>query len=130
MSKFDNIAERLRHHTQDSAYYTRRAHPRRDQDRCICMIDELPMPVEDWSPGGICVRGDTRMFNYGDRYTIQLKFKLDEEIIEVTHTAHIVRLRGDKIAFKFDPLPRNVYHQFQRVIDHSVANEFIISQDY
>jgi hypothetical protein len=130
MSLYQNIAERLRHHVQDSAYHTRRAHPRRDQDRCIGMIDDSPMPVEDWSPGGVCVRGDTRMFSMGDRHNVELKFKLDEEIIEVTHTAHVVRLRGDKIAMKFAPLPRDVYHKFQRVIDHSVANEFVISQDY
>ena len=107
---------------------TRRRHPRRASDRCVAVICGQPFPVEDWSPGGLLIAADERLFSMGQDMEFTVKFKLRNAILDIAHRGRVVRKTNQKVAFEFEALPQTVRHAFQQVIDDQVAREFANSQ--
>ncbi|HRQ61896.1 MAG TPA: PilZ domain-containing protein, partial [Alphaproteobacteria bacterium] len=57
-----------------------------------------------------------------------LKFKIRTTIIDVAHTATVVRKSKGSVSFEFAPLTRQVRNDFQNIMDDFMANEFANSQ--
>src|SRR5262245_4931301 len=110
------------------ANIARRRHPRREDDRCVIVICGQAFPVENWSQGGILLNGDERLFSVHQDVDFTIKFKLREKILDVIHTARVVRKNPSKIALEFKPLGQNVVRSFQMVIDDAIARDFANSQ--
>ena len=107
---------------------TRRRHPRRKSDRCVAVICGQTFPVEDWSPGGLQIAADDRLFSMGQDIDFTVKFKLRNTILDVNHRGRVVRKTNQKVAFEFEALPQAIRRAFQQVIDDQVAREFANSQ--
>lgn len=107
---------------------TRRRYSRRHCDQCVANIAGTMYPVQDWSLGGVLMNGDGRMFTNGQEYEITLKFKLRDEVLDVIHTAKVIRRNRNKIAFQFLPLNTKIRKGFQHVVDDYVAQRFADSQ--
>lgn len=109
-------------------YSSRRAFPRRASDHCVGMIDGKPMPVLDWSEGGVRVFGDTRTVNVGKEIDVALKFHTNNTLIDIRHRGEIVRKSAESFAVKFFPLTSEMHKAFQYVIDNFNTEEFVASQ--
>jgi hypothetical protein len=106
----------------------RRAYPRRGHDKCVSVIDDHFMPIENWSMSGVLLNGDERMYNVGDNVDMTLKYKTSKGIVEIAQQAHVVRKGKERIAMEFSPLGKSSFHDFQRVIDDDAASQFAASQ--
>lgn len=106
----------------------RRAYPRRDNDKCISVIDDHLLPIENWSMSGVLLNGDERLYNIGDNIDMTLKYKTSKGIVEVSQSGHVVRKGKERIAMEFQPLNRQSFNDFQRVIDDDAASQFAASQ--
>lgn len=106
----------------------RRAYPRRENDKCVSVIDDHFMPIENWSMSGVLLNGDDRLYNVGDNINMLLKYKTSKGIVEVQQNAHVVRKGNERIALEFSPLNRQAFQDFQRVIDDDAASQFAASQ--
>ena len=106
----------------------RRAYPRRENDKCVSVIDDHFMPIENWSMSGVLLNGDDRLYNVGDNIEMLLKYKTSKGIVEVQQNAHVVRKGNERIALEFSPLNRQAFQDFQRVIDDDAASQFAASQ--
>ncbi|MAH05176.1 MAG: pilus assembly protein PilZ [Alphaproteobacteria bacterium] len=106
----------------------RRAYPRRENDKCVSVIDDHFMPIENWSMSGVLLNGDDRLYNVGDNIDMLLKYKTSKGIVEVQQNAHVVRKGNERIALEFSPLNRQAFQDFQRVIDDDAASQFAASQ--
>jgi len=107
----------------------KRRYPRRNNDRCVSIINGQMHPVENWSIGGMMVTADERLFAIGQSCVFTLKFKLRDEIMEVDHKAKVVRKSPNKVAFQFTPLSKDAKANFQQVIDDYVSQRFADSQN-
>jgi hypothetical protein len=85
-------------------------------------------PVENWSPGGVLIYADERLFGVNKDIELTLKFKLRNSIVDVRHKGHIIRKGNGKVAIEFEPLTKMIRNAFQQVIDDHVAREFARSQ--
>ncbi|MEC7576846.1 MAG: PilZ domain-containing protein, partial [Pseudomonadota bacterium] len=99
----------------------RRAYPRRENDKCVSVINDHFMPIENWSMSGVLLNGDDRLYNVGDNIEMLLKYKTSKGIVEVQQNAHVVRKGNERIALEFSPLNRQAFQDFQRVIDDDAA---------
>ena len=106
----------------------RRRHERREADKCIAILAGKPVPVENWSVGGVLMDGDDRLFSIGQTVEVTLKFKMRNAILDITHTGRVVRKASQKIAVAFGPIGLNTRRAFQHVIDDAVAAAFADSQ--
>lgn len=106
----------------------RRAYPRRENDKCVSVIDDHFMPIENWSMSGVLLNGDDRMYNIGDNIEMLLKYKTSKGVVEVQQSGHVVRKGSERIALEFAPLNRQAFQDFQRVIDDDAASQFAASQ--
>ena len=106
----------------------RRRHDRRNVDHCVGVIEGKTYPVENWSPGGVLIYGDSRPFALNDELDVTIKFRLRNDVIDVPHKAKVVRKSHDKVAFEFHPLTQQIKKNFQAVVDDFVAAEFANSQ--
>ena len=106
----------------------RRAYPRRENDKCVSVIDDHFMPIENWSMSGVLLNGDDRMYNVGDNIEMLLKYKTSKGVVEVQQSGHVVRKGNERIALEFSPLNRQAFQDFQRVIDDDAASQFAASQ--
>ena len=106
----------------------RRRHERRAADKCIAILAGKPVPVENWSVGGVLMDGDDRLFSVGQTVEVTLKFKLRNVILDVTHHGRVVRKASQKIAVAFGPIGLGTRRAFQHVIDDAVAAAFADSQ--
>ena len=106
----------------------RRAYPRRENDKCVSVINDHFMPIENWSMSGVLLNGDDRLYNVGDNIEMLLKYKTSKGIVEVQQNAHVVRKGNERIALDFSPLNRQAFQDFQRVIDDDAASQFAASQ--
>lgn len=116
---------------QNDSPYTgeaKRRHERRTSDSCVTMIESKLYPVENWSPGGLQIFADSRLFAVGNEHAITLKFKMRDQIIDVPHRAKVVRRSGNTVAFQFLPLTQQIRRGFQSVIDDYLASKFTESQ--
>jgi hypothetical protein len=118
----------LRATTSNDPAATRRRNPRRTFDRCIIVIHGQSFPLENWSPGGVLISGDDRLFSVGQELDFTLKFKLRNTILDINHRGHIVRKGPYKVAMQFAPVTRIIKNYFQQVIDDHIAREFANSQ--
>lgn len=116
------VAEAANNHQQ------RRAYPRRENDKCVSIIDDHFMPIENWSMSGVLINGDDRLYNIGDTVEMMLKYKTSKGIVEVAQQAHVVRKGKERIAMEFSSLNKNSFQDFQRVIDDAAASQFAASQ--
>jgi len=73
--------------------------------------------VVDWSLGGMQVIGDTRMFSIEDQVNVILKFKLKKNMLNIPHTAKIIRKTNEKLGLQFAPLTNKVRNNLQHVVD-------------
>lgn len=106
----------------------RRRHERRASDHCVGVISGKTYPVENWSPGGVLIYGDSRPFALNEEVDVTLKFRLRNDVIDVPHKAKVVRKSYDKVAFQFFPLTQQIKKSFQSVVDDYLAAEFAESQ--
>lgn len=109
-------------------FASRRQHPRRRADHCVCMIDDVIYPVENWSFGGVLIHAHGRTFDQDGDVDITLKFKIGDRIVNVTHQGHVIRKSGHKVAFQFLPLTKDLRKAFQNVINDLVTGTFAESQ--
>jgi hypothetical protein len=107
---------------------SRRRHARRSDDHCVGVIEGKTYPIENWSPGGVLIYGDSRPFALNDEIDVTIKFRLRSDVIDVPHRAKVVRKSFDKIAFEFSPLTQQIKKSFQSVVDDYLAAEFADSQ--
>ncbi|HQX26617.1 MAG TPA: PilZ domain-containing protein [Alphaproteobacteria bacterium] len=122
---FESLLSKLKGET-DSALQEakRRIFERRSADHCVSVIEGKTYPVENWSPGGVLIYGDSRPFGINDEIAVTLKFRLRNEVIDVPHKAKVIRKSYDKVAFKFAPLTQQIKKSFQAVVDDYLAAEF------
>lgn len=106
---------------------TRRQFSRRSCDKSVVVIDGQIYPVENWSMGGVAINGDTRSFGVNVSVDVTMKFKLSDGVIDLPHTARVVRKTPDSVAFEFEPLPRDMQRGLQTVVDDYVAAKFAAS---
>ena len=106
----------------------RRRHTRRDCDRCVTVINGQTYPVENWSLGGVLISSDERTFGLDDIVGMTMRFRLRDEIVDVPHSAKVVRKTKNKVAFQFKPLTQQIRTNFQNVVDDHVASQFAASQ--
>lgn len=123
-----NFFSALRTRATNAAPASRRAHVRRAADRCVGIISGQTYPVENWSPGGVLLCGDERLFGIGQDLPISLKFKLRGTVVDISHRGQIVRKAPGKIAVALAPLTESLRRSFHQVVDDAVANEFADSQ--
>jgi hypothetical protein len=109
-------------------FASRRLHPRRGCDQCVGFINGKAHPVLDWSPGGLRVFADPRPLEVGEEMDIELKFHLREQLVNVKHTAKVVRKSNEAVSFQFMPISNDIRKTFQMVIDDFNAREFAGSQ--
>ncbi len=114
--------------TSNDAQATKRRHPRRDVDRCVAAIHGRTFPVENWSLGGLLLAADERLFGKEQDIDLTVKFKLRNNIVDVSHRGTVVRKNNGKVAIRFEPLSQTITRQFQQVIDDYVAGSFADSQ--
>lgn len=107
---------------------SRRQHARRECDRCVAVIHGQTFPVQDWSPGGVQITGDERLFSMGREIDMTLKFKLRNHIVDVPLRGTVIRKGNARVAVMFEPLTQAIRRNFQQVIDDYVAREFANSQ--
>ncbi len=108
--------------------HRRRQNARRNDDRCVTIINGQMYPVENWSSGGMLITADERLFAKEQDCIFTLKFKLRGEIIEIDHKATVARKSPNKVALQFLPLTKDVQSGFQKVVDDYVAQRFAESQ--
>ena len=106
----------------------RRRFERRNADHCVGVIEGKTYPVENWSPGGVLIYGDSRPFALKDEIDVTIKFRLRNDVIDVPHKAKVIRKSHDKVAFEFFPLTQQIKKSFQSVVDDYLAAEFADSQ--
>ncbi len=111
-------------HSDNTEYNNQRATPRRRRDQCVGEINGQNYPIKDWSMGGLRVFGNFKTSDIGQEVPIILKFKVQTQIVNIPHVAHIVRKVNDEIALQFAPLTRDVRRDFHKVIDNYNVLEF------
>jgi hypothetical protein len=107
---------------------SKREFARRAGDHCVSIVNGKMYPVENWSEGGVLIAGDERMFGLNDDHDVVLKFKLRDEVLDITHTGKIIRKGAGYIALRFAPLSQTAQSGFQKVIDDFLAQSFSDSQ--
>ncbi len=112
---------------EDKGVYRRR-HARRSDDYCVGVIAGTTYPVENWSPGGLMIYGDSRPFAVQGQVEVTMKFRVRDNVVDVPHMAKVVRKGYDRVAFEFLPLTSEISKFFQSVIDDHLAAEFAESQ--
>lgn len=125
---FEALISKLKGDVQSGENAHRRNHERRSSDHCVSVINGKTYPVENWSPGGVLIYGDSRPFGLNDEIDVTLKFRLRNDVIDVPHKAKVIRKSYDKVAFKFFPLTQQIKKNFQAVVDDYLAAEFVDSQ--
>lgn len=103
----------------------RRIYQRRANDLCVSVIDGKLFPVENWSMGGLLLAGDARMFGVNQFLDLTLKFRLREQILDITQKARIVRKSEDKFALEFMDIPASVKSKLQHVIDDALMSALV-----
>lgn len=125
---FGQLFSSLKGENANDEFAARRKYTRRTADHCVGVIDGKSYPVADWSLGGLAIQGDDRMFGVNDEVSVLMKFRLSQKIIDVPHTARVVRKSKGKVALEFKPLTQQIRNNFQSVVDDYVASQFAASQ--
>lgn len=112
----------------NDSFKTKRIFERRSSDKCIAAVKGHDCPVHNWSLGGVLIESDDRLFSVGQEIDMNLKFILDNSIIDIEQQGKIIRKGNGKIAVEFMPLNESIWEGFKKVIDHHAANKFSNSQ--
>jgi hypothetical protein len=94
----------------------------------VAIIDGVTYPISNWSKGGIVLVGDDRSFGVYDAKDFTLRFKLNDKVVDIDHSGHILRKGRDKFVLQFAPLTQHVERKFNSIIDDYMAQEFLKSQ--
>jgi len=121
---FGSLFGGLKADNENEQFSTRRRFSRRSCDSSVVIINGQIYPVENWSMGGVSINGDTRSFGVNTSVDMTMKFKLSEDVIDLPHTARVVRKNSQRVAFEFEPLSNKVRKGFQTVIDDYVSSRF------
>jgi hypothetical protein len=105
-----------------------RAYPRRAGDCCVALVNGKMHPVENWSIGGILFTADDRLFGLDDSCDVTLKFKLRDDLVDVTHSGKIIRKSDKKVALQFAPMTKKNQVLLLQVVDDFVSQRFADSQ--
>mgnify|MGYP005653354317 CR=1 FL=1 len=125
---FGNLFASLKADNNNEPENVKREFSRRDQDHCIVMIDGQAFPVQNWSMGGTLIHADERMFGVDDEFGVTMKFKVGEDVRDITQLARVVRKSRGKIAFQFAPLNGKSRTDFQHVLNDCISSQFADSQ--
>lgn len=107
---------------------SRRTHERRTSDSCIAVINGKSYPVQNWSQGGILLTGDPREFDTNEIKDVAMKFKVENQIVDIEHQGRILRKGGNDFVIQFSPLTKDIDKKFQYIIDDDNARQFANSQ--
>ena len=102
-----------------------RRYTRRECDVCVVEIGEITYPVHDWSLGGVLLMGDNRRFAIGEDVDFTLQYRLQDKVVDLSHTGSVVRKSLNKIAIEFAPLTAALRQSFQMIADDNVANDTV-----
>lgn len=125
---FNTLFANLRAGNTNEPPASQRRFSRRDCDTCVVIIGDNTYPVENWSMGGALINVDSRPFGLDNEIDITLRFKMRDDVIDVSQRARVIRKTNNKVAFEFAPLTRQTRSQFQNVIDDYVTSRFADSQ--
>jgi len=128
---FENLLNRLGMDTDSKSGTdkpSRRRFTRRESDKCVSVVNGKTYPVENWSLGGVLLYADSKNFAVNQEVPITIKFKMSENILNVSHKARVIRKSMYHVAFEFAPLTKQIRHAFQSVVDDAVSGEFANSQ--
>lgn len=106
----------------------KRKHTRRVGDKCVCLVDNMPYPIENWSMGGVLLRADSRSFQIGQEVSLVMKFKVRGEMVNIPVQGEVVRRTSDGVAFRFKNISSSVRHAFQNIISDVITLQFVDSQ--
>lgn len=107
----------------------RRRHPRRVHDLCVVNLRGRTHPVENWSPGGLLVRADERLFAIGETIEFTLKFMLDDTVLDVSHKGVVLRKTPGKIAIENAALSPRVSDLFRCVLEEDQDRAVAMSRE-
>ncbi len=119
---------RLREKVANDDNPSRRRFTRRSCDTCVGVVNGKTYPVQDWSLGGVLLQAGAEDFGVEDEHNVILKFKLRDEMIDVPHSAQVIRKSANSVALEFRPLTKAVRDSFQNVVDDYVASQFADTQ--
>ncbi|MAF98064.1 MAG: hypothetical protein CMH26_05450 [Micavibrio sp.] len=105
-----------------------RRHQRRDNDRCVALIENKVYPIQNWSIGGALIRADERLFSVDDEIGLTIKFKFENDMRDVTQLARVIRKNSNNIAFQFAPLTGKGRKNFESILNECMNEEFAHSQ--
>lgn len=125
---FGSLFAGLKADNTNEQFSTRRRFSRRSCDSSVVIINGQIYPVENWSMGGVAINGDTRSFGVNTSVDMMIKFKLSDHVVDLKHTARVIRKNAHRVAFEFEPLNSKVRKGFQTVIDDYVSSRFAESQ--
>ena len=94
----------------------------------MTIINGKIYPVENWSMGGLLIAADDRLFAVEESFEMTMKFKLRDSILDISHTASVVRKSQSRVAMQFKPMTKAIRDNFQQVVDDFVSRNFIDSQ--
>jgi len=125
---YDKIIDLELEEEDDNANRAKRRHDRRDCDHCVTVIDGKLYPVKNWSQSGLLIFSDPKSFAVNKEIDVTLKFKLSEDVLDVSHKARVVRKTYDRVALEFLPLTRKIQKAFHMVIEDMITAQFADSQ--
>ena len=74
------------------------------------------------------INADDRMFGVADAFDVTMKFKLRNAILDIPHSATVVRKSHNRVALQFKPMAKAVKAHFQQVVDDALSQGFADSQ--
>lgn len=110
--------------SNDDGPSARRKSERRSQDTCVIVVDGTQYPVVDWSMGGAQIEAQGRQFQPGESVDFTIKFRLSDRVLDVSHSAKILRTSKSRIALEFDQLPGEAQTAFRDVVSDATNQQF------
>ena len=107
----------LKRVSNDDSPSMRRRYPRRNHDICILEIAGKHYPVKDWSMGGALIELTDPSYSLGQVIDFTIKFKLKDRVLDVDHSATIIRKSRNYIALAFADLPGDTRSEFNTIIN-------------
>jgi hypothetical protein len=126
---FGNLFASLKADNNNEPENVQRQYTRREQDHCIAMIEGKAFPVQNWSMGGTLIHADERVFGVSDEVGVTMKFKVGDDVRDVTQLARVIRKSRGKIALQFAPLSGKSRTDFQHVLNDCISSQFADSQN-
>lgn len=122
------ILDRFEMKSNDNEGQTRRRFPRRAMDTCAISINGTTYPIKDWSKTGALFATDGNVFEEGQALPVIMKFRLTDQIMEVSLDARVIRAHSSGVAIEFTNVSHDAEQAFNRVIDHALSADFAETQ--